>query len=494
MALLATVLSAWETSSADHQRASMSKASMHFIELGHVRSSGRMIDACAIIPILACAYPTIVGPLIYFTFPPAAGLQGLMESRTEQRIFWPAMAAISVVLIVRNYSRLGRFIWPPHIIYLFVYVAFAGASVLWAFRPQLSFIRFVQEVMVIISIILPAMLAVRSADIMRGLFLCFALAAILNVFFVFGNSPALVAILKGYPGYFTGKNLLGEFAAIAFLLSLHEVFQRGLRRALGIIIIIIDTLLLFWANSKTAFALALVVPFLAGLILFAARRMRISPAIILFSVPLCYVVLSSVSGFHIMDRASYILYGDPTFTGRSVIWDFALNEIARRPLLGWGYQSFWLVGPDAPSVVDAPGWVKSMPNAHNGYYDTMLEMGYVGYALLLAFIITTLHAIGRVSVRDPTRAWLLFSLALYVIIHNGLESTWMRAFDLMWVVFAIVAAETGRQLQPLTLRPLSPMARTLRPRSSAGVIGRPRPGPSPGRRRPANAQNIGYRG
>ena len=48
---------------------------------------------------------------------------------------------------------------------------------------------------------------------------------------------------------------------------------------------------------------------------------------------------------------------------------------ARRPLLGWGYQSFWLVGPDAPSIVEAPGWVKMMPNAHNGYYDTMLEIG-----------------------------------------------------------------------------------------------------------------------
>jgi hypothetical protein len=45
-----------------------------------------------------------------------------------------------------------------------------------------------------------------------------------------------------------------------------------------------------------------------------------------------------------------------------------------RPLLGWGHQSFWLVGPDAPSVVDAPGWVKTMPNAHNGYYDATLEM------------------------------------------------------------------------------------------------------------------------
>jgi exopolysaccharide production protein ExoQ len=407
-----------------------------------------------------------VGPLIYFTFPPAAGLAGILESRTEQRVFWPAVAAISIALVLRNHSRFGKLTWPSHMICLLAYIAFAGASVLWAFKPQLSFIRFVQEAMVLTSIVLPAMLAARTTDMMRGVFLCFALAAILNVFFVFDNSPALVATLKGYPGYFTGKNLLGEFAAIAFLLSLHEVFYPGFRRALGIVILITDTLLLFWANSKTATAVAFLVPFLAGFTLFAAKKMRISPAIIVLSIPFCYFVLSAVSGFN-MNRLSFMVYGDATFSGRSIIWDFALKEIERRPLLGWGYQSFWLVGPDAPSIVDAPGFVKEMPNAHNGYYDTMLEMGYVGYALLLAFITATLHAIGRLAERDVTRAWLLLSLALYVMIHNGLESTWMRAFDLMWVVFAIVAAEVGRQLQPLPLKAVVYGARTLRSRSGA---------------------------
>src|SRR5439155_15785538 len=128
--------------------------------------------------------------------------------------------------------------------------------------------------------------------------------------------------------------------------------------------------LLFLSDSKTAFGLALICPFLAGLTLIARKITRISPAIILLSIPLCYALLSSVSNFNI-ERISYMLYGDSSLTGRTVIWDFANYEIGRSPLVGWGYQSFWLV-PDSPAVVDAPGWVKMMPNAHNGYYDTML--------------------------------------------------------------------------------------------------------------------------
>ena len=47
--------------------------------------------------------------------------------------------------------------------------------------------------------------------------------------------------------------------------------------------------------------------------------------------------------------------------------------------------------------LEAPGFVKMMPNAHNGYYDTILEMGYAGLAFLLVFIGATLHAVGRVA-------------------------------------------------------------------------------------------------
>src|SRR5882762_3033924 len=165
----------------------MSKTSTHSFELGRAGSSTPTFDICAIVPILACAFPAILAPLIYFTFPPAAGLQGLLESRTENRIFWPAMTAISVVLALRNHSRLGRLTLPPHIICLLAYLMLAGASVLWAFKPEVSLTRFVQEVMVLTSIVLPAMVAVRTTDMMRGLFLCFAFASILNLIFVLGG-------------------------------------------------------------------------------------------------------------------------------------------------------------------------------------------------------------------------------------------------------------------------------------------------------------------
>jgi len=464
----------------------MSEASTHSFKSGRPTSSTSAFDTCAMIPVLAFAYSAIIQPLIYFNFPPAPGLQGLLESRTEDRIFWPVLAAISVVLAARHWSRIRRPL-PPNIIGLLAYLAFAGASVAWAIKPELSFVRFVKEIMVLTAIVLPALAAAREADILRGMFLCFALAAVVNVVLIPGGYATLAQygstmVDIGYQGYFSGKNLLGEFAAIAFLLSIHELLYPRYRRALGIFVAVIAVVLLLLSSSKTALGLALVAPFLAGLSLVMSRTSRVSPAIILISMALGYVVFSNLTGFD-TERIAYLLTGDSSFTGRTTIWNFADTEIARSPLLGWGYQGFWLVGPDAPSIVDAPGWVKLMPNAHNGYYDTMLELGYIGLAFLVIFLVTTLHAIGRVAERDNKRAWLLLSVALFIIIYNFLETLWLRAFDMSWVVFVIVAVEAARYSQPSQLKAAaqrSRLARSVSPGRFRGVW-RPRLGARPQR-------------
>jgi O-antigen ligase len=121
-----------------------------------------------------------------------------------------------------------------------------------------------------------------------------------------------------------------------------------------------------------------------------------------------------------------------------------------------------------------------MPNAHNGYYDTMLETGYVGLVFLLVFIIATLHAVGRVAERDPARAWLLLSLALFVILYNFLESVWVRGFEFLWVVFVIVAAEIGRYWQPFPLKRAAYRSGSggLRPDSPGAAMPRPSIRPS----------------
>ena len=441
-------------------------------DLRQPRFSAPMGGKCVLVPLAACAFAVIVFPLLFFFFPSSGEQVANGVARPEQRLFWPALAAVSLVLAAQNRHRFAKLTWPPHIVCLIALLGLAGASVLWAFRPESSFVRFVQELMIVTCVVVPAMLAPRTADLMRGLFLCFGLALLLNVAFaLYGTKDMSDTGFKlvdiGCPGYFAGKNYLGECAAIGFLLSLHEISYRRWRRVLGIIGAVTATYLVFASNSKTAFGLALVCPWLAGLMLITRRLTGISLAIVLLTIPLSYDVLTSVSHYG-LGLLAYKLYGDATFSGRTVIWEFVQQEIARRPLLGWGYESFWLV-PGSPAS-EAGGWVAGMPNGHNGYYDITLDLGHVGLGFLLVFIFTTVHGIGRVADRDLRRAWGVLSLALYVMAQNFLERLWMHGFEFEWLVFLVLAADIARYWQPLPLRRAAHRTRSSRP-------GSPRPSP-----------------
>jgi exopolysaccharide production protein ExoQ len=409
-----------------------------------MNAAAPIFDKCLIVPVLVCAYCLIVAPMLMFLFPGA----DVTADRVENKIFWPPVTAIALgCWASRNRSPVT---WPPHIIWLAAYLALAGASTLWAFKPEISFSRFAVQMMMLMSIILPAMVAARTSDLMHGVFFCFAFGAILNAVLILGGySPLLMAGTgdDGYPGYFTDKNALGQFAAFAILLSFYKIFHPGWQRVLGLIVLVTGIYLVFVAHSKAALGCVVLAAILAKLALFLGKKMRVSPTIVLITVPICYAVLSRIVG-NLVNRISWYIFHNYDLSARTVIWDFVNFEIAKRPLLGWGYRSFWLVGPDSPSLVDAGGWVKLMPEAHNGYLDTILDTGHIGLVLFLVFILTTLHAVGRVAGRDLAQTWLLLSVALFIVLVNFLESGWMRGGDALGLMFVVVVAEAGRYWQP----------------------------------------------
>jgi exopolysaccharide production protein ExoQ len=400
------------------------------------RSSTPVMNAYLLAPIAACGYALIIHPLILTTCSPLDS-ECLGESRLDNKIFWSLLAGISWILAIRYYSRIAL---PQHIAFLFALLGIAGLSIAWAFRPDLSLIRFALQCMIVSSIVLPILTAGRHIDVMRGLFLCFAFAMILNLSFVYEPKLLAQGATPGLTGYFSGKNYLGLCSAIALLLAAYEACHSGLRRVFGLLIMGIALWLLILSNARTALGLALVAPALAGLAVLGHKASRLSPTAIPLAIIATYLVVSSLTGIDVY-KLSYYLYGDSTFSGRKFIWQFAQLKIAERPLLGWGYQSFWLAGPNAPSVTAATGWIKTMPNSHSGYLDTILEMGYVGFALLVLFVLATVHASRSILDRSLARGWIILSIAYFIIMTNGFESMWMRSYEIVWVVFVLLAAE-----------------------------------------------------
>jgi O-antigen ligase len=82
-----------------------------------------------------------------------------------------------------------------------------------------------------------------------------------------------------------------------------------------------------------------------------------------------------------------------TLTGRIPLWQECLHYVWQRPLLGYGYESFWT--PDRfVKVANATNF--AVADVHNGYLDMALSLGLPGACLgTLAFLLTIAEAMRR---------------------------------------------------------------------------------------------------
>ena len=64
---------------------------------------------------------------------------------------------------------------------------------------------------------------------------------------------------------------------------------------------------------------------------------------------------------------------DATFTGRTEIWELALQYVARRPITGYGFSAFWGTPQVVYGIGENASWVNAATDAHNAYLNLALE-------------------------------------------------------------------------------------------------------------------------
>jgi O-antigen ligase len=238
-------------------------------------------------------------------------------------------------------------------------------------------------------------------------------------------------------GVTTDKNALGMIAMIFGLGALWQLVELGRssgapRRwkriaAQGMLLVTA-----FWifrtANSMTSLSC-----FVLGatlLILTSFWEFFRRPAV-LATVIIAALCLSLVAVF-IAPNLLSVLGRDPTLTGRTEIWNLVLG-MTGNPLLGTGFESFWL-GSRLQTMWSIYWW---HPNeAHNGYIEIFLDLGWVGVALLALLLLTGLRN-ALTAVRQQEKAGgLMLAYFVVVLIYNFTESAF-RELDPIWFVLLL---------------------------------------------------------
>jgi len=400
-----------------------------------------------------------------------------LEGNSLDRNILMGLMAIGVIVLLRRGRAVGSLLRAnaPIIVFFF----YCAVSILWSDFPDVAFKRWTKALGDFVMLLVVLTDAERTAAIKHLL----ARVGFLLV-------PTSVLFIKYYPklgvgynqwegtthnlGVTTNKNLLGVVCLIAGLgctWRLIEAFRgrEGARHAGPLSAQITMSAMVFWlfvkAHSTTSmacFGLGAAVMVATSIPAVARKRALIHLLVITLAGTAYAALFLDVGLVETLGK-------DPTLTGRAALWAqiLTMNE---HPLFGNGFESFWL--GKRLEVLWATYWWR--PNeAHNGYLEVFLNLGWMGITLL-AIVIATGYRNGlRLLSRDPETASIRLAFFLAGIVYSFTEAGF-RLLNPMWFTFMLAAVAVPNTPVPkirvaedstaTAVTPVGPPAESLRRR------------------------------
>jgi len=122
-----------------------------------------------------------------------------------------------------------------------------------------------------------------------------------------------------------------------------------------------------------------------------------------------------------------------SFTGRDVIWQFALDEWAKNPIFGYGPQFLNLEQRIVNGMLNAT-------HAHNQYLDTLARSGLVGLIPLVIYMLGIVLTVVKMTKDTRPLAVALFLLLIFSSISEVPFSLYGYGVELLFqlIIFAII--------------------------------------------------------
>jgi exopolysaccharide production protein ExoQ len=326
---------------------------------------------------------------------------------------------------------------------LLVFFAYCAVSVLWSGYPFVALKRWTKYagdlIMVLIVLTDPKPTAAVKWLLTRPGFVLIPISILLIRYYPDLGRQYSAWTGEAYNiGVGTQKNDLGRICLIFGLGSLWYLFEgfrareRG-RRAGSMIAHGAVFALALWlfrmADSATSFGC-----FLVGGSLMAVTRLRAvarKPAVVSFLV--VAVLLVGVYGL-ILNPAAGLTEAagrSSTLSGRTELWGLFL-QLQVNPWFGAGYESFWF----QPAVKEIWKTWERANQAHNGYLEVYLDLGWVGVALLGLLIAWGHRNVVRELPRNPETSSLKLAFFVVALLYNLTENAF-RAVHPVWIMFLL---------------------------------------------------------
>jgi O-antigen ligase len=238
-------------------------------------------------------------------------------------------------------------------------------------------------------------------------------------------------------GSFPHKNQAG--ATMVLLIFIGLFAARMGRHLAAAVIVTLATIFLLLTQSKTAIGVLPLVLILAAIIA-RTRRPLVGMALVIVLLALFNLFSVGTVVWEPVRRLVESVVPDASFTGRTEIWEMALQYVARRPITGYGFLAFWGTPQVVYGLGDNVSWVNAASDAHNAYVNLALCIGLPGLALVIAFValvpVADFCRLSRRNERPQAPLEMLFlRVCLYGVYTACFESSIFQQGGEVWFMF-----------------------------------------------------------
>lgn len=337
---------------------------------------------------------------------------------------------------------------------LVLFFLYCLLSTVWSDYPVIAFKRWIKAIgdvtMILIILTDPNPLAATRRFIFRAAIVLMPLSVLFIKYYPnFGRTYNQWTWLPMYTGVTTNKNSLGVIClvcGIGALWSFIGAFEdRQMPRRTGHLIVqgillVTAAGLIVKANSITSLsclAIACAVMVMSTQRWVARLRGGVQAVVAgAIALPLFAVFIDSAG------ELVQSLGRNATLTGRTGIWKAALS-LHTNPLLGTGFETFWL-GDRLQQVWNMTE--KGIQEAHNGYLEVYLNLGWIGVLLLGVLIVTGYrHALAAFRY-DPHTGRVRLAFFTAGVVYSLTEAGF-RMMSPIWIAFLLATTYVPASLR-----------------------------------------------
>jgi exopolysaccharide production protein ExoQ len=380
---------------------------------------------------------------------PPSGTNTQLDGSPVDGAFFLALLIVAICVLFRRGRRTLTFLKTNKMI--LIYFLFCLVSIIWSDFPGVAIKRWVKAIgdlaMILIVLTDERPIAALRRVFSRVGFVLMPLSLLFIKYYPYlGRSYDSWTGFQTNTGLTSDKNMLG---VITFVLSLGALWRvldllwsddtpthRGRHLLAQGTLLAFGISLLISANSVTS-----LVSFVLGAGLMLTTRLQFmqrKPAAVHILVLLLVVSASALILFG--GRASVAsALGRNANLARMDIWE-AIIPMAPNALIGAGFESFWL-GTRVERLAQL------FPNlglneAHDGYIEVYLELGWVGLSLIALLWIDAYRRAVKAFRLEPAIGGLLLAYILTAVTYNVTEAGF-RMLDPLWIFFLLAVVESS---------------------------------------------------